>query len=205
MRQKGYLNSLAEHFPHDIYLHARGVRGFRRWLEAKRKKKPLVLELGMGTGDFLVSRAAQDAQLFFLGVETKKDRVVKAHRKASGQKLNNIAFLQAPVDSLMAYRLPQVEKIFLFFPDPWPKERHMKRRLTAPEFLRMYELLLHHHGELVFKTDQQQLFEYTKETLRAEGWNIVEDIRNTQTPLHEQTAYERRFRAEKKPISSTVK
>ncbi len=200
MRKKRFFRRAVYEYPEQLYVPERDVYAFRSWIDKLRQGKSLVMEIGIGTGDFLVEYASQHPDSFFLGVEIKPDRIYRALEKARSRKITNIAFLQAPVQKLKSYNLPKCEKLIMLFPDPWPKERHENKRMTSPGFLKMYRSLLRKKGLFFFKTDNEALFRYSHETLKRTSWNISHFDENHQTELSLRTAYEKRYRDEGKPI-----
>lgn len=199
MRRKKLYRRLVYEFPERIYDSAH-PEDFSAWLERLRKKKPLVLELGMGMGDFLLGLAQRSPDSFHLGVEIKPDRIYKAFEKSQKHEQENIAYLRHPIEKLSELKLPQVKTIYLFFPDPWPKKRHLSRRLTAEGFLEYYQHLLEPGGTLVFKTDDAALAEFSYQSFLDAGWSVVERVDDFQTPIEEQTGYEKKFLTLGKPI-----
>lgn len=189
MRKKKLFKILVHQFLEKLYTAEKPEREFPAWLSAVRKDRPLVMELGMGTGDFLNAMAEKNPEQFFLGIEIKPDRITKACQKSEQKKLSNIAFLQAKIEKLSRYRIPKAEQLYILFPDPWPKKRHIDRRLTSLSHLKSYMDWLSPHAEVIFKTDDKALFDYTKENVQAVGWTFTE--RNAGIITH--TAYEKRF------------
>jgi len=200
VRRKKLYRRLVHEFPEQIYSPGSHEEVFREWIDRLRDGKKVVLEIGTGAGDFLVCQAKTHPDLFFLGLEVKTDRVYRAYRTASAQGLKNIAFLQTEAQRLLEFDLPPLETIYLLFSDPWPKKRHIIRRLTSEQYLPMYEQLLVPSGRIIMKTDNQNLFEYSLESLKTHRWSILRKDNHFKTPLEEQTGYEKRFLAESKPI-----
>ena len=191
---------MAGSFPERIYVSDREAKHFKNWLNGLRLKKPVILELGIGTGDFLLNQARCNPDYFFLGVEVKKDRIYKAFKKTQDEGVENICFLQTTVQKLLEYKIPKVERIYLFFPDPWPKDRHYKRRMVHNDFLAIYKQILKSSGEFIFKTDHENLFEYAKKSFPESGWKLIDVKGEYNSPLAEQTAYEKKFLAAGKSI-----
>ncbi|MGE3278265.1 MAG: tRNA (guanosine(46)-N7)-methyltransferase TrmB [Candidatus Altimarinota bacterium] len=191
---------LVHEFPEQLYSPGSHDESFPEWLDRLRGGKELVLEIGCGTGDFLCSQALKHPELFFLGLEMKPDRAYKGYHKANELGLQNIAFFQTEAIRIPEFHFPRVKKIYLFFSDPWPKKRHMIRRLTSELYLPMYEELLEKDGQLIVKTDNQKLFEYSIMSLKSRHWKILEQDHHFVTPADEQTQYEKRFLSEQKPI-----
>jgi|CXWL01.1.fsa_nt_gi tRNA (guanine-N7-)-methyltransferase len=200
MRKKKFYRKVVYEHPEGIFPWLQDSKLFRDWLEVMRQGRPLTLELGAGTSDFLIYQAKHFPKRFFLAVESKPDRLFNGFKKAQQQGLANIVFLQADIKHLMRYRLPMLEAIYLLFSDPWPKSRHHTRRLTSQQFLEIYQELLKPHGDLMIKTDSQMLFEYSREVLTNQGWSIEDEQNAFETPEEEKTAYERKFLQQQKNI-----
>lgn len=200
MRKKKFYRQVVYDHPEGVFPLLREPKQFSDWLDSLRHGRPLVLELGAGTGDFLVRQAARIPDQFFLAVESKPDRLYLGFKKSKELNIQNIAFLQADIKHLGRYGLPLVESIYLLFSDPWPKSRHHIRRLSSERFLPIYQDLLKPDGDLILKTDSQMLFDYSVETLTSHHWELEEVVNDFHTPDEEQTAYERKFRQLQKNI-----
>ena len=93
--------------------------------------------------------------------------------------IENVRFIDADVLALpVIFAQSEVDRIFLNFSDPWPKNRDAKHRLTSPGFLELYESVLKPEGEIHFKTDNAPLFEYSVDTFIREGWTLSELTRD---------------------------
>lgn len=165
-----------------------------------------VLEVGAGTGLFSVELAKQASNDFFVAMDVKADRLQTGARKAEKEYVANLQFLRARADLLEELFIPNtLTTIWITFPDPFPKERSSKHRLTHPKFLKMYENLLKPGGQLCFKTDARALFDWSLEQLVEQGWIIKElsfDLHNSELPdsYKVMTTYETRFVGEGLPI-----
>lgn len=158
-----------------------------------------VLEMGAGTGLFSVAQAEHEPGKQFVAVDVKADRLQTGARLAAEKGLRNIAFLRVRADQLEELIAPHsLKKLWVTFPDPFPKERSAGRRLTHPRFLALYRELLKKDGELYFKTDARVLFDWSLEQLVKESW-IIEglsfDLHESDLPerYKVQTTYETRF------------
>lgn len=169
-------------------------------------RRPLTVELGMGSGRYLVTRALEEPDRSFLGVEIKEERLLRAVKKIRGLGLGNIRLLKGRVEGLSHIGLDNlVDELILQFPDPWPKKRHWKRRMTDEKFLTLYKVLLKPHGALLFKTDHKALFDWSVENFLKQGWEILRhDPSDDESSLDAQTEYEARFRANGLPIHHLV-
>lgn len=139
------------------------------------KDKRLELEIGCGRGRFILDMATLHPGTLFIGnelVPTILARCSERIRK-SPSSLKNVRLIQMDALKLTQVFAPhEVDRIYLNFSDPWPKKKHHKRRLTSPAFLKVYETALSPTGDLCFKTDNDDLFAFSLETLQEAGWRI---------------------------------
>ena len=174
-----------------------------RWQEAFPVARPLHLEIGMGRGLFITTLAAQTPDVNYLGLEQQDEMIFKTlGRLAADAPPDNLRFLWLNAVSLRELFAPaEVDRIYLNFPDPWPKRRHAGRRLTAPPMLRAYREILSPRGELRFKTDNEALFDWSLENFQMDGWQlstVSRDLSVEQSGVL--TEYENRFRGHGQPI-----
>tara|TARA_Y100000588_G_scaffold385596_1_gene479283 strand:- start:90 stop:749 length:660 start_codon:yes stop_codon:yes gene_type:complete len=128
---------------------------------------PLIVELGCGKGEYSVGLAERFPQNNFIGVDVKGDRLWVGSTEAIEKGIDTVAFLRAQIQQIDTFfDENEVSEFWITFPDPRPKKRDIKRRLTSPRFLEMYKKLLKPEGIVNFKTDNTALFEYTLETLQ---------------------------------------
>lgn len=176
-----------------------------RWREVFGNDNPIQIEVGMGKGKFLMTLAESNPDTNYVGIEVYSSVLLKAIQKRKDVDLPNLWFLRVDARGLADIFGPgEVEKIYLNFSDPWPKDRHAKRRLTSPEFMAVYDKILKPDGIVEFKTDNRDLFEYSLESIPSAGWKILLhtfDLHHS--PFAEgnvMTEYETKFVAEGKPI-----
>ena len=133
-----------------------------------RNDNPLTIELACGRGEYTVGLARLFPERNFVGVDIKGERIWKGSTIASEEQLLNAAFLRTQILTIENFFEPaEVNEIWLTFPDPRPRKRDVKRRLTSPRFIEMYKKILRSGGYLRLKTDNTQLFEYTLEQLQS--------------------------------------
>ncbi len=127
---------------------------------------PITVELACGRGEYSVALATRFPEHNHIGVDIKGDRIWKGSTLAVEQGLANIGFLRTNILAIESFFSPgEVDEIWLTFPDPRPRKRDIKRRLTSPRFLEMYKRILRPGGMLRLKTDNSLLFKYTLELL----------------------------------------
>ncbi|RZK48508.1 MAG: tRNA (guanosine(46)-N7)-methyltransferase TrmB [Hymenobacter sp.] len=137
--------------------------------------QPLVLEVGCGKGEYTVGLAQQHPEQNFLGLDIKGERIWRGSTRAAALGLRNVGFLRLSAHQLADHFAPgELREIWLTFPDPRPRDRDIKRRLTAPRFLALYQRLLAPGGVAQLKTDSEGLFDYTLEVLAARPGATIE-------------------------------
>ena len=178
------------------------------WTEAFGRTAPLHVEIGVGKGDFLTELAARNPNVNYVGLEAQQGVLYFAARKAAARELKNVRLLVFDAAHLTELFAPaEVDRIYLNFSDPWPKKRHAKRRLTSELFLERYRAVLKEDGELHFKTDNMGLFDYSLETMAAEGWQlsrVTHDLHALGETDNIMTEYERKFSARGAKIGRVV-
>lgn len=155
-----------------------------KWHEAYFKNNnPIVLELACGKGEYTVNLAEAFPEKNFIGIDIKSNRMWVGARMAQEKKLDNVAFIRMLIDKLDEHFEPgEVSEIWITFPDPFPKDRHEKHRLTHPRFLEVYKKVLKADGPVHFKTDDDGLFYYTVDLFSEIGitpLQIVHDVHGT--------------------------
>lgn len=137
--------------------------------------KELVLELGCGRGEYSIGLGRVFPENNFLGIDIKGDRLAAGGLAAQREELNNVAFLRIPIDRIEDFfEEGEVDEIWITFPDPRPKDRDEKKRLTNRNFLNRYKKILKKAGKIHLKTDSDSLFEYSLEVLEGmkDEWKI---------------------------------
>lgn len=143
------------------------------WKEVFCNNNPIHIEVGMGKGKFLTDMAALHPQINYIGIEMYDSVLLRAvqRREKLEQELPNLYFIRMDARDLpQIFAQAEVQKVYLNFSDPWPKDRHAKRRLTSRQFLERYAQILPEHGIVEFKTDNRDLFEFSLEEAKAAEW-----------------------------------
>ncbi len=181
------------------------------WKKSVSDGKPIYLEIGMGKGQFIMSLAASHPENFYLGMELHASVLYRGLQKLEANPIDNLLLLNHPAEELCdMFDKGEINGIYLNFSDPWPKDRHAKRRLTSPAFLDRYSTLLESGGRIEFKTDNRDLFDYSVETIEE---HPDFDITVSTYDLHADpvlslgnimTEYEERFSAQGNPICKLI-
>lgn len=176
-----------------------------KWHEVFGNHNPIHIEVGMGKGKFIMELARTNPEVNFIGIERYSTVMLKALQKREQLQLSNIYFMCVDAKNMAEIFEPgEVARIYLNFSDPWPKDRHAKRRLTSPQFMEVYDKILSRDGRVEFKTDNGGLFDYSLESVPEAGWKILEstfDLHHSDMAEgNVMTEYETKFAAEGKPI-----
>jgi len=167
---------------------------------------PLYVEIGTGKGRFITTLAELHPEIHYIGVEKYASVLIRAiEKRKEREDLKNLTFLAVDAKILPdVFAAGEVDRLYLNFSDPWPKDRHARRRLTSREFLARYRQFLKPEGELCFKTDNRALFEFSMQEAKETGWELTEvtcDLHHS--PYAEgnvMTEYEEKFSALGNPI-----
>jgi len=204
MRRKPNLNKRIERCNSLLISEPEALKG--QWLSEYPFEK-LHLELGCGKGSFTAEMAKLNSNTLLVALEKVDNVLVIALERAFNENISNVKFLCKLADDLTDYFAKgEVSCIYLNFSDPWPARRHFKRRLTGKFFLNLYKEVLCDGGEIHFKTDNQELFDFSLVEFDRCGFSLSEVTRN----LHEfgangiMTDYEMKFHSEGQPIYRCV-
>ena len=172
-------------------------------------KQPLFIEIGMGKGQFITTLAKNNPDINYIGIEKYSSVLVRAIEKQTELELPNLKFIRMDAENINdVFAENEVDGIYLNFSDPWPKDRHAKRRLTSRQFFARYEKLLKPEGKIQFKTDNSALFDFSLEEVEATNFKANEvsyDLHNSEwNEGNVMTEYEERFSAKGNPIKRVV-
>ncbi|SHK34106.1 tRNA (guanine-N(7)-)-methyltransferase [Anaerocolumna jejuensis DSM 15929] len=179
------------------------------WNRFFRNENPLHIEIGMGKGMFICQLAQNNPDINFLGIEKYSSVLIRGIEKRKELELPNLYFLRLDAEFINdVFDKEEVDRVYLNFSDPWPKDRHARRRLTSREYLSRYEKLLKKEGEVIFKTDNRGLFDFSLEEADIAGW----ELKNCTYDLHGSeyaegnvmTEYEEKFSGLGNPIHRMV-
>lgn len=180
------------------------------WYNQFCNHNPIHIEIGMGKGRFITELALKNPQLNYIGIEKYSSVLLRALEKQEDLQLPNLCFIRMDAEDICKIFAPsEVARIYLNFSDPWPKDRHAKRRLTSAQFLARYKQILHPQGSLEFKTDNTDLFQFSLLTAQiVPDWDLVaftDDLHHD--PMNEgnvMTEYEERFSSMGTPIHKMI-
>lgn len=190
----------SEYVIHDF----KGASG--KWNEIFGNNNPIRVEIGMGKGQFIYSLASLNPDINYVGVEKFSSVLIRGIQKQEAQPLPNLKFIRMEAEEIAeVFSKDEVDRIYLNFSDPWPKDRHAKRRLPSRQFLARYNCFLKKDGVIEFKTDNHDLFMFALEEVPEAGWHVdavTYDLHND-AAMNEgniMTEYEERFSAMGNPI-----
>ncbi len=177
-----------------------------KWKELFGNENPIRIEIGMGKGRFIMDLARMNPQINYIGIEKYSSVLIRGIQKMEQDPLPNLYFIRMDAEEIVdVFGAEEVEKIYLNFSDPWPKDRHAKRRLPSREFLHRYDEILKKDGNLEFKTDNHDLFQFALEELEPAGWHldaVTEDLHHDEKMMqgNVMTEYEEKFSSKGNPI-----
>ena len=144
-----------------------------RWNLIFGNDHPVHIEIGMGKGQFIMQLAKDHPDINYIGIERYSSVLLRALQKMEVEPLPNIRFLCMDASMITeVFDKEEVAKLYLNFSDPWPKERHAKRRLTSRQFFERYDKILARNGVVEFKTDNDDLFAFSMEEVAEAGWTL---------------------------------
>lgn len=174
-----------------------------KWREFFGNDNPIHIEIGMGKGTFIMESAKRNSDINYIGIEKYSSVLLRAiekreQEKEQGNDIPNLTFIRMDAEYIEnVFDKDEVDNIFLNFSDPWPKDRNAKRRLTSDRFLKRYTNIMKKDGKVTFKTDNIMLFDFSVETAKECGWNILVETRDLHNSEYNEgnimTEYEKKF------------
>lgn len=163
-----------------------------KFKELFNNDNPIYLEIGMGKGQFIYQNAKKYKDINFIGIEKFDSIMAKAILKM--EKLDNLILIKYDANLIDDLFDHEIDKIYLNFSDPWPKNRHENRRLTSKLFLEKYKNIFKDKERIEVRTDNRDFFLYSVESLGDMGYLLNDVSFNYQSPDLIMTEYESKFR-----------
>ena len=166
-----------------------------KWHELFKNNNPIYIEIGIGKGNFIIKNALDNPNINYIGIEMYDSVILRAVEKTNELELNNLYLIRMDARLIEEVFDKEIDLIYLNFSDPWPKDRHAKRRLTSVNYLKVYDKLFKGKPHIIQKTDNDLLFQYSLDEYKEYGYNINKisyDLHNEDIP-NIMTEYEEKF------------
>jgi len=177
-----------------IILEPSKIKG--KWNIIFNNNSPIEIEIGMGKGDFIIGMAKQNPNINYIGIEMYDSVMVRAVQKLENENIPNLKLIRMDANDIDNVFDKEINTVYLNFSDPWPKQRHSKRRLTSHNLLSKYDGLFLGEKKICQKTDNIDLFAFSIESLSTYGYvlkNVTLDLYNNMIDGNVATEYEKRF------------
>lgn len=202
LRHKPWAKEKLNEHPEIVALDPLSLKG--KWAASFGHAIPIHVEIGTGKGRFITGMASRYPKVGFIGLELQESVIVSALDQVLEEEVPNVKLLNRNASDLsLFFAEGEVERIYLNFSDPWPKNRHEKRRLTYKDFLQQYESVLKPNGEIHLKTDNRGFFEYSLGSFKDYGMtvkNVSWNLHDSRMENNVMTEYEQKFSAIGNPI-----
>ncbi len=169
---------------------------YGKFKELFKNNNPIHIEIGMGKGKFIRQLALKNPHINYLGIEKFDSVIVRALEKLEQDDIPNLYLIRMDATEIDKVFDHEIDKIYLNFSDPWPKERHANRRLTSSLFLKRYDAIFKKDKEICFKTDNRHLFEYSIKSFTEYSYKIKDiclDLYDEDLTDNISTEYEDKF------------
>ena len=181
-----------------------------KWKEEFGNDNPIRIEIGMGKGKFITTLAMENPDINYIGIEKYSSVLIRAIERCEEIEVSNLRFIRMEAEYICdVFEKGEVDRIYLNFSDPWPKDRHAKRRLTSKQFFERYDVILKKDGIVEFKTDNDLLFQFSLEQVPEAGWELIEqtwDLHHDERLMqgNVMTEYESKFSQMGNPIHKLI-
>ena len=170
-----------------------------KWKDEFSNTNDIHIEIGMGRGNFIINMAIKHPEINYIGIEMYDSVIYKAIKKLEelGEKVpQNLRLIRMDANLINSIFNSEISRIYLNFSDPWPKAKHAKRRLTSKQFLDKYDNIFKGSKQIFQKTDNNDLFEFSMESLQEHGYvlkKVTRDLYNDMIDDNIPTEYEQKF------------
>ncbi len=174
-----------------------------KYYEVFNNNNPIYIEIGMGKGNFIIENAKKYPDINFIGIEKYDSVIVRAVERLESEKIDNLRLIRMDANEIEDVFDKEISLVYLNFSDPWPKDRHYKRRLSSFEFLKKYDNIFKSKKHIIMKTDNRKLFEYSIVSYTNYDYKINEislNLYEDNTENNIPTEYEIKFRNKGLPI-----
>ena len=181
-----------------------------KWKEEFGNDNPIRIEIVMCKGKFITTLAMENPDINYIGIEKYSSVLIRAIERCEEIEVPNLRFIRMEAEYICdVFEKGEVDRIYLNFSDPWPKDRHAKRRLTSKQFFERYDVILKKDGIVEFKTDNDLLFQFSLEQVPEAGWELIEqtwDLHNDERLMqgNVMTEYESKFSQMGNPIHKLI-
>ncbi len=173
-----------------------------KWSKLFNNNNPIYVEIGTGRGKFIVENALNYPNVNYVGIEKYPSALITCIKRLEDLKLNNLKLICMDAKEIEDVFYKEIDKIYLTFSDPWPKNRHEKRRLTYLSFLQKYDNLFKKECEIILKTDNDLFFDYSMKSFVDYGYEIIKIDRNYKDDI--KTEFEEKYIKEGKNINYLI-
>ena len=169
-----------------------------KWREIFDNDNEIHIEIGMGKGRFITNMALSNSNINYIGIEMYDSVIVSAVKALDEkeEKITNLRLVRMDATEIEEVFDKEIDRIYLNFSDPWPKSKHAKRRLTSEAFLARYDKIFREKKVIYQKTDNNDLFEFSMESLTTHGYtlqNVTRDLYKDMIENNIPTEYENKF------------
>ncbi|MBQ1496407.1 MAG: tRNA (guanosine(46)-N7)-methyltransferase TrmB [Bacilli bacterium] len=175
-----------------------------KWNELFSNNNPIMLELGMGRGSFIIQMALAHPTVNYIGLELDKNQIATAIKNIGSRKIDNLKFIYSDAKEISNYFGKEINTIYLTFSEPWPKKQDERKRFTHESYLRIYDRIFKKNKHIILKTDNKILFQSSLESL-SNYWytfnKVSLDLHKDERKIENiMTDFEREYYKEKRPI-----
>ena len=196
LRKVKYADELIKENQDIIIFSPENLKG--KWKTIFKNDNPIEIEIGCGKGKFITELAKKNPDINYIGIEKFNSVIVRALEKLISNPLKNVKLIRIDAENITnIFSKQEINNIYLNFSDPWPKNRHAKKRLTSLKFLKRYESVLSQDGYIIMKTDNFKLFEFSMMSFNS---NVKFNIKKINLDLYRnlpddnvQTEFEKKF------------